>query len=170
MAPNLLWKCPPLRGGHIQNLKKILWTILEIQAIKLSKNSWFLSSSFRTLCVNRYNSRMRASIWLKFGAHVESLKANTSIKFEINPINIQVVVSNFTHKTKLNFCQVYRVNHYEEQAENWYVASLTSKKCLWVVKNQSHKRQKRYAQLILRDKSFLQYHTNYLKWWAVKVE
>ena len=31
------------------------------------KISSFFSSSFRTLCVNHYNSHMRASIWLKFG-------------------------------------------------------------------------------------------------------
>jgi len=34
------------------------------------------------------------------------------------------VINDFTHKSKLNFCQAYRVNRFEEQAENWYVARL----------------------------------------------
>ena len=67
---------------------------------------------------------MLTSIWLKFGTLIGGLQANTSITFGINPINIQGVISNFTHKTKSNFCQAYRLNCYKEQAENWYVARL----------------------------------------------
>ena len=63
--------------------------------------------------------------------------ANTSMKFGTNLINIQGVTSDFTQKTKLNFCQAYRVNHFEGQAE-------TLEECLLVVRNQLHKRQKRY--------------------------
>jgi len=37
MAPNLLWRCPLLRGSCISNLKKIPSTIPEIRVIKLSK-------------------------------------------------------------------------------------------------------------------------------------
>ena len=47
---------------------------------------------------------MRASIWLKSDMHIGCLKANTKIKFGVNLINIQGVISNFTHKTKSNFC------------------------------------------------------------------
>ena len=83
-----------------------------------------ISSSFRTLCVNRYNSRMHASIWLKFGTRIGGLNANNGIKFGINPINIQGVTSDFTHLIKSNFCQAYRLNCFEEQAENRYVARL----------------------------------------------
>jgi len=83
-----------------------------------------ISSFFRTLWVNRYNSRMCASIWLKFGTRIRGLKVNASIKFGINPINIQGVTSDFMHKTKSNFCQAYRVNCFEEQAENRYVTRL----------------------------------------------
>jgi len=64
---------------------------------------------------------MRASI---FGTRIGGLKANTSIDFGVNLINIEGVISDFTHKSKSNFCQAYRVNHFEEQAENWYVARL----------------------------------------------
>ena len=85
---------------------------------------FFSSSSFRTLCVNRYNSRMHASIWLKFGTRIGGLKANNSIKFGINLINIQGVTSDFTHLTKSNFCQAYRLNRFEEQAKNRCVARL----------------------------------------------
>ena len=81
--------------------------------------------SFCTLCKNHYNLCMRASIWLKFGTHIGYLKANTSVKFGVNLMNIQGVISNFTHKTKLNFCYAYRVNHFEKKAENRYVARLS---------------------------------------------
>ena len=92
--------------------------------VKIS--SFFSSSysSFRTLCVNRYNSHMHALIWLKFGTRIGGLNANNSIKFGINPINIRGVTSDFTHSTKSNFCQAYRLNHFEEQAENRCVARL----------------------------------------------
>ena len=84
-------------------------------------------SSFCTLCVNRYNFHMCASIWLKLGTHIGGLNANISIKFGINPINIRGVTSDFTHLIKSNFCQAYRLNHFEEQAENRCVARLNIK-------------------------------------------
>ena len=87
-------------------------------------SSYSSSSSFRTLCVNRYNSRMHASIWLKFSTRIGGLNANNSIKFGINPINVQGVTSDFTHLIKSNFCQAYRLNRFEEQAENRCVARL----------------------------------------------
>ena len=49
---------------------------------------------------------------------------NASIKFGVNLINIRGIISGFTHKTKSNFCQAYRVNRFEEQDENRYVARL----------------------------------------------
>ena len=79
--------------------------------------SFSYSSSFHTLCVNNYNSCMHASIWLKFGTRIGGLKENISIKFGINLINIRGVTIDFTHKSKPNFCQAYRVNCFEKQAE-----------------------------------------------------
>jgi len=76
------------------------------------------------LCKNHYSLRMCASIWLKFNTHIGSLKANTSINFGVNLFNILGVISDFTHRTKLNFYQAYRLNRFKEQAENWYVARL----------------------------------------------
>jgi len=67
---------------------------------------------------------VRASILLKFDTSIGSLKANTSIDFWVNLINVEGVISDFMHKSKLNFCQAYRVNRFEEQAENQYVARL----------------------------------------------
>jgi len=67
---------------------------------------------------------MRASIWLKFGTRIGSLNTNISMKFGINLINIRGVTSDFTHLTKLNFCQAYKLNRFEKQAENRYVARL----------------------------------------------
>ena len=67
---------------------------------------------------------MRALIWLKFGTCIGRLTANPSIDFRVNLIKIQGVIIDFTHKSKSNFCQALRVNRFEEQAENWYVARL----------------------------------------------
>ena len=88
------------------------------------KISSFFSSSFRTLRVNRYNSRMHASIWLKFGTRIGDLNVNNIIKFGINPINVRGVTSDFTHLIKSKFCQAYRLNRFDEQAENRCVARL----------------------------------------------
>ena len=43
-------------------------------------------------------TRTRAPIWLKFGTRNGGLKANISIKIGVNLINIQGVISDFTHK------------------------------------------------------------------------
>jgi len=43
---------------------------------------------------------------------------------QVNLINNEGVKSDFMHKTKSSFCHAYRVNRFEEQAENWYVARL----------------------------------------------
>ena len=67
---------------------------------------------------------MCALIWLKFGTSTGGLKANASINFGVNLINIEEVISDFMCKAKANFCHAYRVNRFEEQAENRYVASL----------------------------------------------
>ena len=67
---------------------------------------------------------MRALIWLKLGTHIGGLNANISIKYGINLINIRGITSDFTHLIKSNFCQAYRLNRFEEQAENRYVARL----------------------------------------------
>ena len=92
--------------------------------VKISSFFSSFSSSFCTLCKNRHNSCVRASILLKFGTRIGGLKANTSINFWVNLINIEGVISDFTHKSKSNFCQAYRLNCFEEQAENRYVARL----------------------------------------------
>ena len=42
-------------------------------------------------------------------------------------IKIQGVTSDFMHKVKSNFCLAYRVNCFEEQAENQCMASLNIK-------------------------------------------
>ena len=62
-----------------------------------------------------------------FGTRIGGLKANTTVNFGVNLFNIQGVISDFTHKAKLNFCHAYRVNCFKEQAENWYVARLNIK-------------------------------------------
>jgi len=56
--------------------------------------------------------------------HCGGLKVNSSIYFRVNLINIEGVISDFRHKSKANFCQAYRVNCFEDQAENQYVARL----------------------------------------------
>ena len=37
-------------------------------------------------------------------------------------INIEGIISDFIHKEKLNCCHTYRVNPFEEQAENQFKA------------------------------------------------
>ena len=61
-----------------------------------------------------------AEIWHTYWG----LMVNTNIKFDVNLINIEGIISDFTHKVKLNFCQAYRANCFKEQAESWYVARL----------------------------------------------
>jgi len=85
---------------------------------------FFFFNFFCTLCKNYYNSCMHASIWLIFGTHIRGLKENTSIKIEVNLINIQGVTSGCMNKVKPNFCHAYKVNHFKEQTENWNVARL----------------------------------------------
>ena len=67
---------------------------------------------------------MHASIWLKFETRIGGLKENIRINFGINLINIEGIISGFIHKSQLNLCHAYRVNRFEEQAENWFVARL----------------------------------------------
>jgi len=67
---------------------------------------------------------MRALIWLKFGTCIGGSKGEPSVHFGVNLIDIEGVISDFTHKSKSNFCQAYRINHFKEQAENRYVARL----------------------------------------------
>ena len=87
---------------------------------------------------------MHASIWVKFSTQIWGVKANTCIKIGVNLFIIQGVISDLMHKTKLNFCQAYRLNYFEEQAENRYIARLNNRRVHFVVKNQSSKRQQRY--------------------------
>ena len=67
---------------------------------------------------------MQASILLKFGTLIGGTKANACIDIGVNLLIIRGVLNNFMHKTKSNFCQAYKVNRFEEQAENRYVARL----------------------------------------------
>ena len=113
--------------ARFQILRRFLEPFPRYESAKFRKNFFVFSSyssSFRILSVNRYNSRMHASICLKFGTRTGGLNSNDSIKFGINPINIRGFTSNFTHLTKSNFCQAYRLNCFEEQAENRYIARL----------------------------------------------
>ena len=71
---------------------------------------------------------MHAPIWLKFGSHIVGLKANNSIKFGVNLIEIQGIISNFMHKAKSNICHTYRVNRFKEQVENQYVVRINIRK------------------------------------------
>ena len=67
---------------------------------------------------------MHTSIWLKFGTHIGGLKANTSITFGVDLTNNEGAISNFTHEAKLNLCDAYRANCFEEHAENRYLTRL----------------------------------------------
>jgi len=53
---------------------------------------------FTHFAKNHHNSCVHASILLKYGTRIGGLKANTSIDFWVNLINIEKVISDFTHK------------------------------------------------------------------------
>ena len=72
---------------------------------------------------------MHVSIWLKC---IGSQKANTSLNFGMNQFKIQGVISDSTLKEKLNFYQAYRLNRFEQQAENQYVARLNVRAVLFL--------------------------------------
>ena len=42
---------------------------------------------------------MQASTWLKFGTCIEGLRADISINFGANLLNIQGLINNFTYKS-----------------------------------------------------------------------
>jgi len=59
-------------------------------------------------------------------------------------INIQGVISDFTHKAKLNFCHTYRVKCFNEHAENQYVARLKIREVRLGGRNRLSDRQQSY--------------------------
>jgi len=93
-----------INGGHVLNFNK---PYPRYESAKFRKN--FLVFFFFVISHTLQKSLVRASILLKFGTHIKGLKANTSIDFWVNLINIEGVISNFTHKSRLKFCQAYRV-------------------------------------------------------------
>ena len=103
MAPTLQWRCPPLRGGNIQNLKKIPLAIPKIWAIKLLKNFFCFFLFVCTLCINCYNYACfnLVEIWYTYWG----------------------CKSKYQYQNWDN-SQAYRINCFEEQAENQYVARL----------------------------------------------
>ena len=87
--------------------------------------------------------------------------------------NIEEFISDFTHKAKLNFCHAYRVNHFNKQPENLYVAWLNIRGVPFGGFKLSRVREgrdmklnsplvKKNVQSILRNKKSKkgQYHTN----------
>ena len=50
----------------------------------------------------------------------------------MNQFKIQGVISDSTLKEKLNFYQAYRLNRFEQQAENQYVARLNVRAVLFL--------------------------------------
>ena len=69
---------------------------------------------------------MHASIWLKFGTHICSLRTNSNFKYGVNLITIhyQGVISHFRHEAKANFCHAYGVNCFKKQGKSQYAARL----------------------------------------------
>jgi len=95
---------PPLRGGHIPNLKK---TFLRYK----QSNFLFIFSSyssFHTLCKIAYAC-------FNLATHIGGLKTNTS---GVHLINIQGPIK------KVELLSSLQGNCFEEQAENRYVARL----------------------------------------------
>jgi len=94
---------PSTHGGQIPNLKKIPFPRYA-QAIKLSKKFLYFFHSillFSHFAKNCYNLHIRIPIRLKFETCIGGLKLNTNIKFGINLIKIEGVISDFTHKIEV---------------------------------------------------------------------
>ena len=72
------------------------------------------STSFRTLRKICHKTRMRAPIGLKFGTLEGLIKADLSINFGRNPMNIHGVTTDYVHKIRSKVCHTYRENHLEE--------------------------------------------------------
>jgi len=113
MAPNLLWRCPPLKGSYIPNSKKIPLTIPNIQGIKKFLFFFFSHPRQKSLQLANTYSNPAATCNNHWGP-----KANLSITFGAHLIRMNALMC----KTKSNFCHTYRVNQLEEQIENRYVA------------------------------------------------
>ena len=85
----------------------------------------FLLLLFTHFAISTINTNACCNIRLKFGTINGLIKADLSIKFGRNSMNIHVVMTNYLHKIKLNFCHTHRVNPLEEWAENCYVDGVT---------------------------------------------
>ena len=79
----------PFLGYH-------LW-FCNLFTLFLFKKGPHLFLQCRCFGIDHHNSCVRASILLKFGTLIGSLKANTNINFWINLINIEGLISDFTH-------------------------------------------------------------------------
>ena len=119
ITPNLQWSCSPYMGiPHFKLKKESLQSFTRYEWAKFRKMFFIFLYTLQIILKLVYE------IWLKIRTRFGDLKANTRIKFKVNPINIQAVIRNFMHKAKSNFCHAYRVNHFQYQAENWYVVRL----------------------------------------------
>ena len=64
-------------------------------------SSGFFSTSFRTLCKIRHKTRMRALLELKFGTRKGLIKADPSINFGRNPMNIHGIMTDYLRNKKV---------------------------------------------------------------------
>ena len=76
--------------------------------------SSFFSSSFRTLRKIRHKTRIRAPIGLKFGTLEGLIKADLSINFGRNPMDIHRVMIDYSRKIRSKVCHAHRVNPLKE--------------------------------------------------------
>ena len=108
-------------------MKLIALAVSEIQSPKVSV--FFLrffffsssSSSFRTNYKIGSNSRTRFSIQLTV---INRIKASSGSNFGENRVKVYGVITVYSRKQRSNFRHAYRVNRFEKQAENWFVAGL----------------------------------------------
>ena len=68
---------------------------------------------------------MRARIRLKFSTLKGLIKADLCTSFGRNPMNIHGVMTDYLRKIRSKVCHAYRVNLFEESAENCYVDGAT---------------------------------------------
>ena len=97
-----------------------------------TNNQTFKKMFFFAHLQKLFYSRMRASIWLKFGTQYWG----STGKFQHHMWGKSDKHSNnLICKSKSNFCHTYRVNCFEEQLENHYEARLNIRRVPLVVRN-----------------------------------
>jgi len=68
---------------------------------------------------------MLTPIQLKHGTSKRLIKAHLHTKFDWNPVKVYGVMIGFLCTKRSKVCHAYRINHWKELDETWYVDEVT---------------------------------------------